>query len=84
MENIILTGDDGEQIRLFVLEETMLSGAKYLLCCEDEEGDSEAYILKTVSDQGEDAYYEFVEDDVEFNAVVKIFEELVGDEADFE
>ena len=86
MEPIYLPDEDGNQIKLFVVEETQLSGIKYLLVCEsdDEEEDSDAYILKEVSVEGDDVVYEFVEDDVEFDAVAKLFDELVGDEADIE
>lgn len=86
MEPIYLPDEDGNQIKLFVVEETQLSGVKYLLVCEsdDENEDSDAYILKEVSAEGEDIVYEFVEDDVEFDAVAKLFEELVGDEADMD
>ena len=86
MEPLYLPDEDGNQIKLFVVEETQLSGIKYLLVCEsdNEEEDSDAYILKEVSVEGDDVVYEFVEDDVEFDAVAKLFEELVGDEADIE
>ena len=86
MEPIYLPDEDGNQIKLFVVEETQVSGIKYLLVCEsdNEEEDSEAYILKEVSVEGDDVVYEFVEDDVEFDAVAKLFDELVGDEADIE
>ena len=50
---------------------------------EDSEGDTEAYILKEIATDDTDATYEMVEDDVEFEAVVKIFQELVED-TDFE
>ena len=38
----------------------------------------------TIMGCGDDAIYEIVDDDTEFSAVAKLFEELVGDEADFE
>ena len=86
MEPIYLPDEDGNQIKLFVVEETQVSGIKYLLVCEsdNEEEDSEAYILKEVAVEGDEVVYEFVEDDVEFDAVAKLFEELVGDDADIE
>lgn len=86
MEQIILSGADGEDIPVYVLEETQLSGKKYLLVCdsEDENEDANAFILKEVAEENGDVVYDVVEDDVEFDAVAKLFEELVGDEADFE
>lgn len=86
MEPIYLPDEDGNQIKLFVLEETQLSGIKYLLVCdsEDENEDANASILKEITTEGDDIVYEFVEDDVEFDAVAKLFEELVGDDADID
>ncbi|SFI00892.1 Protein of unknown function [Pseudobutyrivibrio sp. OR37] len=86
MEPIILPGEDGNDIKLFVVEETMLSGNKYLLVCDNdnEEEDAEASILKEVSTDDNEVVYEFVEDDVEFEAVAKIFDELVGEDADLD
>ena len=86
MEPIILPGEDGNDIKLFVVEETMLSGNKYLLVCDNdnEDEDAEASILKEVSVEGDESVYEFVEDDVEFEAVAKLFDELVGEDADIE
>lgn len=84
MESItLLAPDTEEEITVFVLEETILNEHKYLLVAEDSEGDTEAFILKEVATDDTDVTYEIVEDDVEFEAVVKIFEELVED-TDFE
>ncbi|MDD6193980.1 MAG: DUF1292 domain-containing protein [Lachnospiraceae bacterium] len=84
MESITLMAPDtDEEITVFVLEETTLNEHKYLLVTEDSEGDTEAFILKEIATDDTDATYEIVEDDVEFEAVVKIFQELVED-TDFE
>ena len=58
-----------EYIELYVLEQTRLNGADYLLVTVDEEGDS---------------VYTVVEQEQELNAVAKIFAELLGEEADIE
>ncbi len=84
MESITLIAPDTEEeITVYVLEETTLNQQKYLLVTEDSEGDTEAYILKEIATDDTDATYEMLEDDVEFEAVVKIFQELVED-TDFE
>ena len=84
MESITLIAPDTEEeITVYVLEDTTLNQQKYLLVTEDSEGDTEAYILKEIATDDTDATYEMVEDDVEFEAVVKIFQELVED-TDFE
>ena len=47
---------------------------------DSEYGDAECTILKDTSDaEDKDCVFEFVEDDVEMNAVFKIFEELLED-----
>ena len=40
--------DSSEDMDVYVLEETVIGGIKYLLVTEEEEGDSVAYILKEV------------------------------------
>lgn len=84
MESVTLTAPDtDEEITVYVLEETTLNEQKYLLVTEESQGDTEAFILREIAEDDADATYEIVEDDVEFEAVVKVFEELVED-ADFE
>ncbi|MDD6191974.1 MAG: DUF1292 domain-containing protein [Lachnospiraceae bacterium] len=84
MDSITLIAPDTqEDITVYVLEETTLNENKYLLVTEDSEGDTEAFILKEIAEDDTDVTYEIVEDDLEFNAVVKVFDELVED-TDFE
>ena len=84
MDSITLIAPDTqEDITVYVLEETTLNENKYLLVTEDSEGDTEAFILKEIAEDDTDVTYEIVEDDLEFNAAVKVFEELVED-TDFE
>lgn len=69
-----------ESVGFFVLEETRVGGVSYLLVTESEEDEAEAYILKDLSQDGEEeASYVFVEDDEELAAVSKIFAELLED-----
>lgn len=72
-----------EEIEFFVLEETQINGVRFLLVTEEEDGDSDAYILKAVADETEDIIYEMVEDEKELAALGKVFAELVED-ADIE
>ncbi len=84
MDSVTLTAPDtNEKITVYVIEETTLNEQKYLLVAENCEEDAEAFILKEIATDDTDAVYEIVEDDVEFEAVVKVFEELVED-TDFE
>ena len=79
---ITLTTPEGEQVDIYVLEETRISGMNYLLvtdAAEDEE-EGECYILKDRSKpEEEDAVYEFVDDDDEMDYLFKIFTELLED-----
>ena len=82
-EKITFTVEEtGEDVELYVVEETRVSGVNYLLVTDsdNEEEEGEAYILKDVSNESDtDAIYEMVEDENELNAVSKIFEELLDD-----
>jgi len=73
--------EDHEKISFFVLEETMINGRSYLLVAdrdEEEEG-AEAFIMRAVTDDENQTVYEMVEEDTEFEAVSKIFAELLDD-----
>ena len=72
------------KIEFYILEQTTITGCNYILVTEEEEGDGECYILKeTGASDGDDATYEFLEDESEFAAVGKVFSQLVED-ADIE
>ena len=77
MEKIIFT--DQEDLELYLLEQTCINGTTYLLAAEEEEEDSVAYILKEVQTENEDVIYAMVEDDVELNAISKVFAEILDD-----
>ena len=80
MEKIIFNTDDGEE-SFFILEETRVNGFNYILVAEDENPESECYIMKDLSSEGEkEAIYEFVDDDMELEAIGKIFTELLETE----
>lgn len=86
MENerkITLQTEEGEDIDLFVLEETRIGGADYLLVTdeEDEDADGTCYILKDTSRRADaEAVYQFVEDDSEAEDLLKIFSQLLDGE----
>ena len=86
MEKITFTDSEtNETVEFAVEEETQLNGVKYVLVSEgDEEGDSEAYILKEIKTEDDEIFYQMVEDEVEFLALAKIFSELTDDETALE
>jgi hypothetical protein len=79
---MVMTGDDGEEISLKAIEQTMISNILYILA-EENETDN-VYIMKEVRSEGEDSWFEFVEDDEEWNAIMPVFEELLGEDYTFE
>ena len=82
-EKISFKDETGEEIELYVLEETRINNMNYLLVTEsDDESDEEtvAYIMKDVcKSEEEEAVYEMVENDDELKYVSDIFEELLED-----
>lgn len=83
MKNEKLTftcGEGGEAEEFFVVEQTRLNGVTYLLVADSKEDDAECLILKdTSAPEEKDSVYEMVEEEVELNAVLKVFEELLED-----
>ncbi len=72
--------ETGENYSLFVVAETVLNENRYLLVTEEEEGDSDALILKELSTESSDeTIYEIVDDDDLLEAVSKVFSELLED-----
>ena len=86
MEKVKFTDPETQEVVEFIVEdETQLNGNKYLLVYEDtEDGTLDAYILKEVVDQNDEVLYEVVEDEVEFFALAKVFNELTDEETDIE
>ena len=69
-EKIVLTDDEGNEVEMYVVEETRINNVNYILVTE--EGDEEeeiAHILKDVAD----------EDDSELDYIGRIFSELLED-----
>ena len=80
MDKIIFTDPENqEELELYLLVQTCINGTTYLLAAEEEEEDSVAYILKEVQTEDEDVIYAMVEDDVELNAISKVFAEMLDD-----
>ncbi len=80
MEKIVFESEKDGPVEFYVLEQTKIGGASYLLVTEEEEGDSDALILKDVSmPEDAEAVYEIVEDETELDAVAAVFENILGD-----
>ena len=80
MEKVIFVNPETkENIEFFVVEETQINGKKYLLVTEEEDGDSDAYILEELANDNDDIVYGMVEDDAQLAALGKVFAELIDD-----
>lgn len=83
MEKLTFITEDMESVDFYILEETRVNGANYLLVTDSENEESEeaqAYILKdTSAPEYTEAVYEFVDDEEELTAVSRIFDELLED-----
>lgn len=80
MEKIAFALAGEEAAWFYVLEQTTIGGRHYILVTEEEEGDSEAFILREAfAEKGAERVYEIVEDDTELSAVASVFENLLED-----
>ena len=81
MEKILFTQSDGEEVEFYCLEQTVIGARTYLLVTEEEDGDSEALILRDDSDKNDkEAAYVIVDDDRELEAVAGVFRKLLSEE----
>lgn len=81
-EKIVFIDEDGNEVEMYVVEETRINNVNYLLVTEDEgdEEEADAYILKDVSkEEDEEAVYEMVVEDSEIDYIGKVFSELLED-----
>ena len=79
-EKLRFETDDGEKLDLFVEEETRVGGVSYLLVTDSDKEEANAWILKDTSADGEEeAKYEMVEDDTEFEAIAGIFARMMDE-----
>ncbi len=81
MEKIIFSPDGEEQVEFYCIEQTVIGAKTYLLVTDEEDGDSEALILRDDSDiKDEEAVYVIVDDDKELEAVAGVFRKLLSEE----
>lgn len=81
MEKVIFRAPDSEEsIAFYVVEQTRINGVDYLLVSVEEDGDSDAFILKDVSTEGDsEAMYEMVESEEELGYISRVFAEILED-----
>lgn len=72
--------DTDECVEFYVVEQTTIRNMNYLMVTVDEDGDSDAFILRELpSEDDSDVTYEMVDDDKELEAIAKVFAELMED-----
>ena len=71
--------DENGTVEFYILDQTRISGKNYLLVSESME-EAEVLILKdTAPQESLESVYEIVENEIELQAVAKVFEETMGD-----
>ena len=80
MEKITFITDENESLTFFVEEQTRVNGTDYLLVTDSMDDEANAYILKDSSEETDpEADYVMVEDDVELEAMSKVFSQMMDD-----
>ena len=80
MEKLKFELEDGTVVDFYVEEQTRVNGTNYLLVTDTQDDEADAYILKDISeDEDEVANYVMVEDDVELEALSRVFQEMLDD-----
>lgn len=78
MEIITMIDDETEEeIEFVVIDRKTLDGTEYLLViesCDIDNDETEAAVLKVVSESEEDITYSVIDDDAEFEAAAALFE----------
>lgn len=78
MDKIRFIDDDGSQVEFYVEEQARIGGKTYLLVSDSQQDEAEAYIMKDVSEETQsEACYEFVEDELELDAVSTVFQQML-------
>lgn len=80
LDEITAYNENGEEAVFHVLEQTQINGETYLLATQNNESEElEAWIFKQVSTDEDEVYYETLDDEIELEAVIGVFEELLED-----
>lgn len=72
--------DSDETAEFYVIEQTRVNGRDYILVTDQEDGDSDAFILKDCSSESDpEASYMMVESEEELESLMKIFASMLED-----
>lgn len=72
---------DNEEVEFYVIEQTRINDVNYILVADSMDDEAEALILKeTVNEENaDDVVYSEIENDVELEAIYKVFSEILDD-----
>lgn len=72
---------DTEEVEFYVVEQTRINDVNYILVADSMEDDAEALILKETvnAEDTDEIIYSEIEDDVELEAIFKVFSEILDD-----
>ena len=72
---------DTEEVEFYVIEQTKINDVNYILVADSMDDEAEALILKeTVNEEdAENIVYSEIEDDIELEAIFKVFSEILDD-----
>lgn len=73
-DKLIFMSDDGEELKLELLEQATVLGSNYILAHDDDQ----AYILRCVEIEGEDILYEML-DEEETELIAEVFSKMLED-----
>lgn len=77
---LVMTDENGKEVQYFVVDGIEVDGVNYILVIDsekynDDEAETEAFLLKETSEEGSEALYEFVEDDNEYQKIVVLLQD---------
>lgn len=84
IKTIKFIDEDNKEVEFEVIEQTTIAGMNYLLVCDGADDESDAFVLKEIKKDDDDVIYDEVIDDVELQAVAKVFVELLDDGYDIQ
>ena len=79
-DSVVFTDENGNEAVFYVQEQTRVNGTDYLLVSEAPDGETDAYIFKDTSADGDEtANYVLVLDEQELEAIADVFRRMMED-----
>lgn len=80
-EKIVFRTNTEEEVEFYVVEQTRINDVNYILVTDSMDDEAEAWILKETANEEEasDVIYSEVEDEMELEAISRVFSEILDD-----